>query len=170
MYEYRAFVRSIYDGDTIRVDIDLGFGIQAHNQIMRLVGINAPEMIGDDHVKGVIARDALREKILQKDVIIQTIKDRTEKYGRYLAWVFLDGENINTWLIAHGYAVPFMVPKDPPVLHHADLVIPATPVEPASSSCVTQMQRDGKTSWPRTCPVCKLGPCQYYERDGKTRR
>ena len=46
MYEYRAFVTKVYDGDTITVDIDLGFGVQLKKQSIRLSGINAPEVRG----------------------------------------------------------------------------------------------------------------------------
>lgn len=42
MYEYRAFVRKVYDGDTITVDIDLGFEVLLKNQKLRLYGINTP--------------------------------------------------------------------------------------------------------------------------------
>ena len=46
MYEYRAFVRKVYDGDTITVDIDLGFDVVLKAQKIRLVRINAPEVRG----------------------------------------------------------------------------------------------------------------------------
>ena len=47
MYEYRAFVRKVYDGDTITVDIDLGFEVMLKNQKLRLYGINTPEVRGE---------------------------------------------------------------------------------------------------------------------------
>ena len=46
MYEYRATVISVYDGDTITVDIDLGFGIVLRKQKLRLYGLNTPEVRG----------------------------------------------------------------------------------------------------------------------------
>ena len=63
MYEYRAYVSRVYDGDTITVDIDLGFGIVFKSQKIRLVRINAPEIRGDERQTGLVSRDALRDKI-----------------------------------------------------------------------------------------------------------
>ena len=112
LYQYEAKVVSVYDGDTVRADIDLGFNTWRHNEPLRLHGIDTPELRG----KGVTdaekadaekARDALREKILGKAVLVCTIKDRTGKYGRYLARIFVDGENVNEWLLREGYAVPY---------------------------------------------------------------
>ena len=59
MYEYHGFVSEVYDGDTITVDIDLGFYIHIHNQKFRLLYINAPEVRGSEREKGLISRDAL---------------------------------------------------------------------------------------------------------------
>ena len=63
MYEYRAFVRRVYDGDTVTVDIDLGFDVVLRNQKIRLVRINAPEVRGVQRPEGLKSRDALRAKI-----------------------------------------------------------------------------------------------------------
>jgi micrococcal nuclease len=104
MYTYRAVVVSAYDGDTIRVDIDLGFGIWFRNQPMRLARIDTPEMRGADKVAGTIARDFLRERILGQEVTIKTSKDKAGKYGRYIAEVIHKGENINNLLVKEGYA------------------------------------------------------------------
>lgn len=46
MYTYRALVKSIYDGDTLRADIDLGFGVILADQSLRLLGIDTPEIKG----------------------------------------------------------------------------------------------------------------------------
>lgn len=104
MYRYRARVISVYDGDTITVDIDLGFNLTRSKVKIRLANIDTPEIRGDQRDEGLKARDALREKILQKDVIVETIKDKTGKYGRYLGIIWLDEENVNQWLISEGYA------------------------------------------------------------------
>ena len=107
-YIYSAFVTSVYDGDTITVDIDLGFGFSFNKMKIRLIGINTPELKGEDKVKGILARDYLRSLILNKEVFIETFKDEKEKYGRYLAIIHLDDVNINEKLISEGYAVKFM--------------------------------------------------------------
>lgn len=114
-YQYQAKVRSVYDGDTCRVDIDLGLGIWAHNESVRLFGINAPEMRGPEKAEGKVSRDTLRSWIDGSEVIIRTIpnrsgSDKKGKYGRYLAVIWAqdgDGEwfNVNERLVQQGYAV-----------------------------------------------------------------
>lgn len=104
MWEYRAFVRKVYDGDTITVDFDLGFDILLKNQKIRLAGINAPEVRGEQRAEGLISRDALRSRIANKWIIIKTEKDKKGKYGRWIGTVILDDENINEWLINEGFA------------------------------------------------------------------
>ncbi len=104
MYEYKATVTKVYDGDTITVDFDLGFGIVLKKQTIRLFGINTPEVRGSEKADGIISRDALRQRILGKQVIIKTSKDKKGKYGRWLGEVFVADENINQWLISEGYA------------------------------------------------------------------
>lgn len=104
MYEYRAYVRKVYDGDTITVDIDLGFGITLKNQKIRLSGINTPEVRGAQRAAGLKSRDALRGKIANKWVIIKTQKDKQGKYGRWIGQVCLDGICLNDWLLSEGLA------------------------------------------------------------------
>ena len=101
---YNAFVDSVYDGDTITCTIDCGFGIQFKKQKIRLYGINTPEVRGPEKEQGIISRDRLRERILQKKIQLQTIKDKKGKYGRYLGIILLDGENLNDWLVNEGLA------------------------------------------------------------------
>jgi len=115
MYAYKATVRSVYDADTIRVNVDLGFGTHNFGEegkglALRLYGINAPEMRGAEKVAGKAARDYVRMLIpVGTEIIIKTHKDKTGKYGRYLAEVFVtdaDGKEIhlNSHLIAVGHA------------------------------------------------------------------
>ena len=104
MYEYRAIVKKVYDGDTITVDLYSGFGIILHDQKIRLYGINTPEVRGDSKPEGILSRDALRTRILGQTVTIKTSKDKKGKYGRWLGEVFVEEENINQWLITEGYA------------------------------------------------------------------
>ena len=108
LYNYRAVVTGVYDGDSFTIDIDLGFNNWMKNQKVRLLGINTPEIRGEERPDGLVARDRLRELILDKEIIITSYKDKSGKYGRWLATVFLkqDGmfENINTLLLAEGLA------------------------------------------------------------------
>lgn len=105
MYTYTATIVAVYDGDTVRADIDLGFSIHTHSVQLRLYGIDAPEMRGETAEAGLLARDALRSMILNKQVTITTFKDRQEKYGRYLADMDFNGVNINQWLVENEFAV-----------------------------------------------------------------
>ena len=108
LFNYRAVVTGVYDGDSITIDIDLGFNNWMKNQKVRLFGINTPEIRGEERPDGLVARDRLRELILDKEIVITSYKDKSGKYGRWLATVFLkqDGmfENINTLLLAEGLA------------------------------------------------------------------
>jgi micrococcal nuclease len=110
LYRYRAVIRSVYDGDTCTVDIDLGLGIWVHGEKLRLVRIDAPEVRGETRPAGLAARDFLRERIDGQEVIVQTVKDSKGKYGRYLAEIYrraADGEwvNVNDELVSHGHAI-----------------------------------------------------------------
>ncbi len=108
-YLYRAEVVSVYDGDTITVDIDLGMRIKVRGEKVRLFGINTPELRGDDKPQGLLARDHLRSLINAREVVIETHKDKKGKYGRYLATVWVQetpGEwlDVNKHLVAKGFA------------------------------------------------------------------
>ena len=110
LYHYRAVIRKVYDGDTCTVDIDLGLGSWIHGEKLRLYGINAPEVRGVERPAGLESRDFLRSRIKGKEVVLQTIKDKKGKYGRYLAYIWLKDEsgnwvNINDMLVQQGYAV-----------------------------------------------------------------
>lgn len=110
MYTYKALVKSIYDGDTIRVDIDLGFGVILADQSLRLLGIDTPEIKGVERTQGLISRDFVVERIpVGSYITITTVKDRKEKFGRYLATVFYGEEqkNLNEELLLSGMATPY---------------------------------------------------------------
>ena len=104
LYKYRAVITDVYDGDTVTANIDLGFKVWRHGEKLRLFGIDTPELRGEEKEAGRIARDALRNLILDKEVTICTIKDRTGKYGRYLARIYIGNINVNAWMIMKGYA------------------------------------------------------------------
>lgn len=101
---YKAYVENVYDGDTITCTIDCGFGIHCKKQKIRLYGLNTPEVRGVEKKEGIKVRDILRNKILGKQIILKTIKDKKGKYGRYLGIIFLDNVNLNEWLINKNYA------------------------------------------------------------------
>ena len=103
-YNYRAIVKSVHDGDTFTVDIDLGFGVWFKDQNIRLYGINAPEVKGEFRSLGFTSRDRLSELTINKEIILETIKDKKEKYGRWLGIVLVDGKNVNDLLVEEGFA------------------------------------------------------------------
>jgi micrococcal nuclease len=115
MYEYRVKqVLRVVDGDTIDVDIDLGFDISFTSRV-RLAGIDTPESRTTDKkekVLGLEVKQRLKDLLSKSSsVVIRTEKpDSTEKYGRILGWLFIDGaeKSINEGLIADGYAWDYM--------------------------------------------------------------
>jgi len=94
MYEYMAKVVDVYDGDTVRVDIDLGFGLHMKNQKVRFMGLDTPEVRGEERPEGLVARDFVRDMILGKPVMLRTFKDAKGKYGRWLAEVYYRKEGV----------------------------------------------------------------------------
>jgi micrococcal nuclease len=115
MYEYNVKkVTKIVDGDTIDVDIDLGFNI-SFSQRVRLAGIDTPESRTKDareKALGLEVKNKVKVSMESaKKVVIKTeLPDSTEKYGRILGWVYLDGatKSLNEQLIEEGYAWGYM--------------------------------------------------------------
>lgn len=111
MFEYYVKkVSKVVDGDTIDVDIDLGFDISFTSRV-RLAGIDTPESRTTDKIEkalGLESKAFLKNAIdSAKTVVIKTEKmDSSEKYGRILGWVYLDGSevSINEQMISEGYA------------------------------------------------------------------
>lgn len=91
MYEYKATLLKVVDGDTVDVDIDLGFGVCLRNQRVRIKGIDTPESRTKNKIEklfGIAAKNRL-EQLLTKDVVLKTFKDKDgedakEKFGRIL--------------------------------------------------------------------------------------
>ncbi|CAB4145982.1 COG1525 Micrococcal nuclease (thermonuclease) homologs [uncultured Caudovirales phage] len=115
MFEYYVKkVSKVVDGDTIDVDIDLGFDICFSSRV-RLAGIDTPESRTTDKMEkalGLESKAYLKHEIeAAKSVVIKTEKmDSSEKYGRILGWVFLDGSTVslNEKMIADGYAWAYL--------------------------------------------------------------
>jgi len=117
MYQYAAKVLSVHDGDTLTLEVDLGFNIFQVMTIRlygpdpdRNIGINAPEL---NTIAGKEAKQALKVKLDGvTDLLLLSVKDRKEKYGRYLGVltateITAEGEktvNINEWMLEKGYA------------------------------------------------------------------
>ena len=115
MYEYRVKkVLKVVDGDTIDVDIDLGFDISFTSRV-RLAGIDTPESRTTNKMEkalGLESKKKLGDLIASaKTIVIKTEKmNSSEKYGRILGWLYLDGAevSVNHALVASGYAWDYM--------------------------------------------------------------
>jgi micrococcal nuclease len=111
MFEYYVKqVLNVVDGDTIDVVIDLGFDISFTSRV-RLAGIDTPESRTKDKVEkalGLESKKYLADRIkAAKNIVIRTEKiNSSEKFGRILGWLYLDGESnsINHEMIEKGYA------------------------------------------------------------------
>jgi len=113
-YIYPGEILRIVDGDTVNVrliliDTDLGFNAVTrltHDIKLRLGGINAPEMSTQE---GKNAKQFLSSVLpVGSQCIVYTVKDRTEKYGRYLAWIYLDDKVcVNDLMISSGNATEY---------------------------------------------------------------
>lgn len=110
MYEYRAHVLAVHDGDTCTVDIDLGFSVWVRKCPIRLDGLDAPELKTPEGPPALLALSAL---VLGKDIVLRTRKDKEEKFGRMLGTLLLPAPdlggpiNVNDYLIANGFARPY---------------------------------------------------------------
>lgn len=112
MYEYRATITRVIDGDTVEAHVDLGFAVSVVERF-RLYGINAPEVKGASREDGLAATECLKTLIAKHTensgaLTIQTRKDKQEKYGRYLAVLMANGLNLNQGMVNAGHAVPYM--------------------------------------------------------------
>lgn len=118
MYEYRVKkILNIVDGDTVEVDIDLGFDITLSKKV-RMAGIDTPESRTTNKIEkalGLESKEYLKQKIKDaKDIVIKTeLPDSSEKYGRILGWIYLDGatKSINEIMIEEGYAWSYLGDK-----------------------------------------------------------
>ncbi|MHA2039470.1 MAG: thermonuclease family protein [Promethearchaeota archaeon] len=111
LYFYKGFVCGVYDGDTLTVSLDLGIEISKKIKV-RLLGVDTPELRLEEREEGLKVRDYVRGLVLQKEVLIKTYKDKTGKYGRYLAEIFIEQEdgtylNLSAHLLELGFAKPY---------------------------------------------------------------
>ena len=94
MYQYKSIIQKVVDGDTLEVAIDLGLSVWIHNEKIRLYGINTPEVYGvkkgsPEWELGNKASSFVKSVLKVNDeIILETIKDKQEKYGRYLGLIY----------------------------------------------------------------------------------
>ena len=96
LYRYRAIFRSNYDGDTVTVDLDLGMRTWMLGVKLRLFGIDTPEIRSHDETEkanAIKARDFISRRIpVGSEIMIETHKDQSGKFGRLLATIFLKSD------------------------------------------------------------------------------
>jgi micrococcal nuclease len=117
MHEYNCTIRRVVDGDTVDVDIDLGFGMWIHNERVRLYGIDTPESRTRDLEEkkaGLFAKDVVLHYLPEgSKQVLKTHKDKVGKYGRVLGeFIMYDAENdcqttINKFMIDHRIGVEY---------------------------------------------------------------
>jgi micrococcal nuclease len=116
MYEYRCKVVKIIDGDTVDVDIDLGFGVWMRKQRIRMYGIDTPESRTRDKEEkryGLAAKRFLTDMLDDpKGVVLKTHKDGKGKFGRILGELWRTtnyaDKSINEYMIEKHHAVRYM--------------------------------------------------------------
>lgn len=119
MYEYRAYVNRVVDGDTVDVDIDLGFGVMLKDERVRIMGIDTPESRTRDKVEkifGLASKERLKE-LLGKETILKTQinkngEDMKGKFGRILGDFIVEEwegqpQMVTDVLIEEGHAVKY---------------------------------------------------------------
>jgi micrococcal nuclease len=116
MYEYRCNVVKVVDGDTVDVDIDLGFGVWLKDERVRMMGIDTPESRTRDKVEkkcGLASKAKLKELLpigsmqVLKTEIDRSGEDKKGKFGRILGDFIVDDKRCTDILIKEGYAVAY---------------------------------------------------------------
>jgi micrococcal nuclease len=113
MYEYKARVNRVVDGDTVILDIDLGFETWINNQSVRIYGVDTPESRTkdlDEKARGILAKEWVIKLLPVGDVVfIKTIKDKSEKFGRILGDIInTDDISISASLLENNLGVPYI--------------------------------------------------------------
>lgn len=115
MYEYRCKINRVIDGDTVDVDIELGFGVVLSDERVRIMGIDTPESRTRDKVEklfGLASKKRLKELLadgcILKTQIARDGEDMKGKFGRVLGDFILDtGERVTELMAAEGHCVPY---------------------------------------------------------------
>jgi micrococcal nuclease len=106
-YRYVTLLLAIVDGDTIHAEIRLGCDVRTR-QTIRFYGVNAPEM---STAAGVASKEFVVRWFADNApdglFTLETVKDKREKYGRYLGILYANGRSLNDDLVAAGMAVPY---------------------------------------------------------------
>ena len=114
MYQYKCKINKVLDGDTVDIDLDLGFNIILANQRVRMAGVDTPESRTankEEKPRGLLSKKKLGEKLpVGSWQIIETQRsdNNDDKFGRILGvFILEDGTKVNDWLIKNNYAVAY---------------------------------------------------------------
>lgn len=111
MYEYKVYVTRVVDGDTVDVDIDLGFGVMLKKERVRIMGIDTPESRTRDKVEkvfGLAAKNRLKELLGKTATLICKEYDAKGKFGRILGdFTTIDGRMVTDVMIEEGHCVAY---------------------------------------------------------------
>lgn len=111
MYEYNCKVLRIVDGDTVDVDIDLGFGVWMHKERIRMYGIDTPESRTSDKeekVYGNLSKQFVKDKLpIGSMQTLVTHKDKTGKFGRILGDFLVEGKSLGEIMVDKALAVRY---------------------------------------------------------------
>ena len=111
MYEYKCKVTRVVDGDTVDIDIDLGFGVWLHKERVRIYGIDTPESRTRDKVEkrfGLLAKEFVKQFVKGSSVILRTQKyDAKGKFGRILGDIIVDDKSLSETMTQEHHAVAY---------------------------------------------------------------
>jgi len=112
MYEYNCKIVRVVDGDTVDVDIDLGFAVWLKKQRIRLFGVDTPESRTRDAVEkkfGIMAKNFVKGRLPvgSMQVLRTRMDDSRGKFGRILGEFVLEDTTLNQLLIVTNNGVPY---------------------------------------------------------------
>ena len=115
MYEYKCKIRKVVDGDTVDIDIDLGFGVWLNDERVRIIGIDTPESRTSDPVEkifGLAAKERVMHLLGESPTLISKVKgDGNEemrgKFGRILGDIIVDDKSLSETMIQEHHAVAY---------------------------------------------------------------
>jgi len=115
MYEYKCKIVKIVDGDTVDIDLDLGFGVWLRDERVRIMGIDTPESRTSDKIEkifGLLAKDRLNSLLGGEAILLSQVTKGGEnmkgKFGRILGnFKTINGDNVADILMNEGHAVAY---------------------------------------------------------------
>ena len=115
MYEYKCKIVKVVDGDTVDIDLDLGFGVWLRDERVRIMGIDTPESRTSDKIEkvfGLLAKDRLNSLLGGEAILLSQVTKGGEnmkgKFGRILGnFKTINGDNVADILMNEGHAVAY---------------------------------------------------------------